>query len=81
MPSHSLSKYISFLNSRSMMPGAMPLRGPPGQGSGGGSGGGGPRTGTSGMRGPMGRGDYGKLPEKYLLLTRLIMIIIMTSVY
>ncbi|XP_048520334.1 heterogeneous nuclear ribonucleoprotein Q-like isoform X4 [Dendroctonus ponderosae] len=32
-----------------MMPGAMPLRGPPGSG--------GPRTGP-GMRGPMGRGDY-----------------------
>ncbi|KAJ8981558.1 hypothetical protein NQ317_009818 [Molorchus minor] len=33
-----------------MMPGPMPLRGPPGQG---------PRTGTGGMRGgPMGRGDY-----------------------
>ncbi|KAJ8920437.1 hypothetical protein NQ315_005305 [Exocentrus adspersus] len=35
-----------------MMPGPMPLRGPPGQG--------GPRTGTGSMRGgPMGRGDYG----------------------
>lgn len=33
-----------------MMPGAMPIRGPPGQG---------PRAGT-GIRGPMGRGDYGK---------------------
>lgn len=33
-----------------MMPGAMPMRGPPGQG---------PRTST-GMRGSMGRGDYGK---------------------
>lgn len=33
-----------------MMPGAMPIRGPPGQG---------PRTGA-GIRGPMGRGDYGK---------------------
>lgn len=33
-----------------MMPGAMPIRGPPGQG---------PRTGTT-IRGPMGRGDYGK---------------------
>lgn len=34
------------------MPGGMPLRGPPGQSS---------RTGgTGGMRGPMGRGDYGK---------------------
>ncbi|XP_049821165.1 heterogeneous nuclear ribonucleoprotein Q isoform X1 [Aethina tumida] len=33
-----------------MMPGTMPLRGPPGQG---------PRTsGTGGMRGPMSRGDY-----------------------
>ncbi|KAK9710346.1 Heterogeneous nuclear ribonucleoprotein Q acidic domain [Popillia japonica] len=32
-----------------MMPGAMPIRGPPGQG---------PRTGA-GIRGPMGRGDYG----------------------
>lgn len=32
------------------MPGAVPLRGPPGQG---------PRGGAA-MRGPMGRGDYGK---------------------
>ncbi|XP_071055672.1 heterogeneous nuclear ribonucleoprotein Q isoform X3 [Onthophagus taurus] len=32
-----------------MMPGAMPIRGPPGQG--------GPRT-SAGIRGPMGRGDY-----------------------
>lgn len=36
--------------SHRMMPGAVPLRGPPGQG---------PRAGTA-MRGPMGRGDYGK---------------------
>lgn len=35
-----------------MMPSGMPLRGPPGGQSG-------PRTGTT-MRGPMGRGDYGK---------------------
>ncbi|XP_074038969.1 synaptotagmin binding cytoplasmic RNA interacting protein isoform X7 [Leptinotarsa decemlineata] len=35
-----------------MMPGAMPMRGPPGQG--------GPRSGSGSMRGgPMGRGDYG----------------------
>lgn len=33
-----------------MVPSSMPMRGPPGQG---------PRTST-GMRGPMGRGDYGK---------------------
>lgn len=33
-----------------MLPGTMPIRGPPGQG---------PRTGPA-MRGPMGRGDYGK---------------------
>ncbi|CAH0553994.1 unnamed protein product [Brassicogethes aeneus] len=32
-----------------MMPGTMPLRGPPGQG---------PRTSGTSMRGPMGRGDY-----------------------
>ncbi|XP_050297203.1 heterogeneous nuclear ribonucleoprotein Q isoform X3 [Anthonomus grandis grandis] len=32
-----------------MMPGTMPLRGPPGTG---------PRSGGPGMRGPMGRGDY-----------------------
>lgn len=35
-----------------MMPGAVPLRGPPGQG---------PRGGGAAMRGPMGRGDYGKI--------------------
>lgn len=40
-----------------MMPGAMPLRGPPGQG---------PRS-ASGMRGgPMGRGDYGKFNHFFL---------------
>lgn len=34
-----------------MMPGAVPLRGPPGQG---------PRAGAAMRGGPMGRGDYGK---------------------
>ncbi|CAH0553995.1 unnamed protein product [Brassicogethes aeneus] len=36
-----------------MMPGTMPLRGPPGQG---------PRTSGTSMRGPMGRGDYAGWP-------------------
>lgn len=43
---------VIFVALRRMMPGAVPIRGPPGQG-------GGPRQGTT-MRGPMGRGDYGK---------------------
>lgn len=41
-----------------MMPGAVPLRGPPGQG---------PRAGAA-MRGPMGRGDYGKCFKKEIFL-------------
>lgn len=43
--------------SNRMMPGAVPLRGPPGQGGPRGGGGGG----GAAMRGPMGRGDYGKI--------------------
>lgn len=43
-----------------MMPGAMSLRGPPGQGT---------RSGV-GMRGPMGRGDYGKFLVVYAKYVR-----------
>lgn len=47
-----------------MMPGAVPLRGPPGQG---------PRAGAA-MRGPMGRGDYGKYCNKeiYIIFCHLV---------